>query len=168
MRSTSSSFRVWLIWLKGLGFSCAGLFAVLAHGLAQSLITTYVGPQMPVSGSQALSQGIDYPTAVVPDGAGGFCAVSQKQNRVYGIAADGTLFIIAGSAYGFGGDGGPAADAMLAAPSGLAIDSAGNLYIADTQNNRIRKITKDSRQAYQRIDGQRLLPLTLLSLPSAR
>jgi hypothetical protein len=71
------------VGLKGLGLSCAGLFLVLMHGLAQSLITTYVGAQLPVSGKPALTQAIDVPTAAVPDGAGGVYIVSTNQNRVY-------------------------------------------------------------------------------------
>ena len=41
---------------------------------------------------------------------------------------------------GFGGDGGPAADARLNSPSGLALDGRGALYIADSGNHRIRKV----------------------------
>ncbi len=131
------------VWLKALGLSCAGSFFVLMHGLAQSMITTYVGPQLPVSGNPALNQAIDYPSTVVPDGAGGMYVVSTNQNRVYAISADGTLRLVAGSSYGFSGDGGPATNARLASPSGLALDSSGNLYIADSRNNRIRKVTAD-------------------------
>ena len=42
---------------------------------------------------------------------------------------------------GFGGDGGAATSAQLNGPQGLAVDSAGNLYIADTQNQRVRKVS---------------------------
>ncbi len=84
MRSISWSPRV---WLKGIGLSFASLFVVLMHGLAQGLITTYVGPQMPVSGNPALNQAIDFPSAVVPDGAGGVYVVSTNQNRVYAVSA---------------------------------------------------------------------------------
>ncbi len=43
--------------------------------------------------------------------------------------------------YGFSGDGGPAAAAMLSAPKSVSLDAAGNLYIADAPNNRIRKVS---------------------------
>lgn len=59
------------------------------------------------------------------------------------IAADGTLSIVAGSGASryYGGDGGPASQARLHNPSAVAFDDLGNVYIADTDNNRIRKIT---------------------------
>jgi DNA-binding beta-propeller fold protein YncE len=54
----------------------------------------------------------------------------------------GDITTVAGNgAYGFSGDNGPAASAELNVPVGVAVDSAGNLYIADTGNNRIRKIS---------------------------
>jgi hypothetical protein len=80
------------------------------HGYAQSLMTTYVGPQLPANGSIATTQSIDHPTAAVPDGAGGLCIASYRQNRVYFVAPDGTLSVAAGTSWGFGGDGGPATE----------------------------------------------------------
>lgn len=59
------------------------------------------------------------------------------------LAAQSSLIIRspAGSgAYGFGGDNNPAANALLATPSGVAVDGDGNMFIADTYNNRIRKV----------------------------
>ena len=44
---------------------------------------------------------------------------------------------------GFPGDGGPATSAQLNAPNGVAVDGAGNLFIADLGNNRIRKVSRD-------------------------
>jgi uncharacterized protein (TIGR03437 family) len=51
--------------------------------------------------------------------------------------------IAGGSAAGFAGDGGPASDALLNGPQGLFLDGAGDLYFADTGNNRIRRLTPD-------------------------
>ncbi|HYK89535.1 MAG TPA: hypothetical protein VE398_12240, partial [Acidobacteriota bacterium] len=110
---------------------------------AQSgIITTYVGPGYPVDGAVAITQAIDQPSSVALDGAGGFYVSSEFQNRVYRVTADGRLALVAGSrTAGFGGDGGKATSASLSGPKGIATDSAGNLFIADTLNNRIRKVT---------------------------
>jgi sugar lactone lactonase YvrE len=106
------------------------------------IITTYVGPGLPVNGAQATTQAIDSPQSVAFDGAGGFYFASSYQNRVYRVSADGKLALVAGSGVpGFKGDGGPATSAQLKGPSGVAVDSAGNLLIADTDNARIRKVS---------------------------
>jgi len=89
-------------------------FALLTlGGLAQSsIITTYVGPQLPINGAQATTQFIDGTNSVASDDAGGFYVASNCQNRMYRVAADGAQSLIAGSgAYGFRGDGGPATSA---------------------------------------------------------
>jgi sugar lactone lactonase YvrE len=104
-------------------------------------ITTYAGPGLPVSGAQAVSQAIDPPMGVAADGSGGFYVVSVYQNRVYRIGADGKLSVVAGlGTAGFSGDGGPATAARLYLPMHIALDGAGNLYISDTGNQRIRKV----------------------------
>jgi len=56
------------------------------------------------------------------------------------IDTSGIITTVAGNGYGYGGDGGPAIEAQLNDPWGLSVDVAGNLYIADTYNNCIRKI----------------------------
>jgi sugar lactone lactonase YvrE len=128
--------------------SCSLLVAVSAlSGLGQSstitaTISTYAGPTAPLAGSQAVTQFIaSY--AAIPDGAGGFYV--SGDNIVYRVDRNGTLSVIAGTgAPGFSGDGpGPATSAALNFPAGLALDGSGNLFIADTYNNRIRKVTPD-------------------------
>jgi NHL repeat len=58
------------------------------------------------------------------------------------VSGNGTIYTVAGTgAAGFSGDGGKAASAALNTPAGLAVDGAGNLYIADTGNHRIRKVS---------------------------
>jgi hypothetical protein len=70
---------------------------------------------------------------------------SKSQNRVYRVTADGRLIWLAGNGTsGYSGDGGPATSAQLYGPTGVAVDSTGNLFIADYENNRIRKVFKPS------------------------
>jgi DNA-binding CsgD family transcriptional regulator/sugar lactone lactonase YvrE len=65
-------------------------------------------------------------------------------NRIREVTKDGRISTFAGTgAAGFSGDSGPAAQAQLNNPQGLAVDSAGNVYIADTLNNRVRRVDAD-------------------------
>jgi len=90
----------------------------------------------------AVAQGIDYPSSVATDGKGGLYITGQVQNEVYRLSADGRLSIVAGTGTsGFGGDGGPATSAQMWSPAGISVDAVGNIYVADCQNNRIRKVT---------------------------
>jgi sugar lactone lactonase YvrE len=111
-------------------------------GLAQSsIIRTYAGPSLPVNGSQALTQTIGVPQAVSADGAGGFY-ISSNQNRIYHVTSDGTLTIVAGTGIvGYSGDNGPASSAQFNYVQGVTVDGAGNVFIADSKHNRIRKVT---------------------------
>jgi uncharacterized repeat protein (TIGR01451 family) len=112
-------------------------------GFAQ-LITTYAGGHVPVDGAPAVSETFEGIEAVISDHAGGFYFSSSgpKQHRVYRVFFDGTLAIVAGTGIeGFSGDGGPAISAQLFTPKGLALDGSGNLFIADSTNHRIRKVT---------------------------
>jgi TonB family protein len=112
---------------------------------AQSgMIAADQGAGLPVNGALATNQSIDRPNSVAPDGVGGFYFSSPNQNRIYHVAAGGQIRSVAGNgAPGYSGDGGQAASAQLKSPGDVAIDSAGNLYICDDWNNRIRKVTPD-------------------------
>ncbi|MEW6476993.1 MAG: hypothetical protein AB1679_32455 [Actinomycetota bacterium] len=74
---------------------------------------------------------------------GGRLVIADSENhRIREIDSTGTIRTIAGTGTkGFGGDNGPAVKAHLADPKGVIFDSAGNLYIADTNNHRVRKVT---------------------------
>ena len=81
------------------------------------------------------------PYGVARDNAGNTYVADAGNNRVRKVAADGTVSTVAGTGItGYSGDGGPAANAQLNAPQGVALDASGNLYIADTGNLRIRKM----------------------------
>ena len=76
------------------------------------------------------------------DVTGAMYFVDGGNNRIRKVALDGTISTVAGTgAAGFLGDNGPALAAQFNAPYGLVFDKAGNLYIGDAGNNRIRKIT---------------------------
>jgi NHL repeat len=129
---------------SGLGVIVVLLLGV--DGIAQistsrQTIATYVGPSLPVSGAQALTQVFDSASDPISDGAGGFYFVSLAQNRVYRVKSEGTLVVIAGTgAVGFSGDGGLAIAAELSLPTGIALDAQGNLFIADLSNHRVRRV----------------------------
>lgn len=73
-------------------------------------------------------------------------ATEFRGSMVLKIAPDGTAVTLAGTDDpGYSGDGGPASAAQLNGPSGVALDKAGNIFIADTGNHRIRKITADGK-----------------------
>lgn len=82
--------------------------------------------------------------AVTPTGV--LYLVESGRHRVRKISPNGVITTVAGTGVsGFSGDGGSATAAQLASPDGLALDRAGNLYIADTINNRVRKINVEGR-----------------------
>ena len=92
-------------------------------------------------GGPALSAQISYPWGIAVDAAGNVYFTDRNSNYIRRVSTGGTIGIFAGSATaGYVGDGGPAVDALFNGPSGLAFDPAGNLYVADTGNQRIRKI----------------------------
>ena len=103
-------------------------------------ISTFAGGALPVN-IPGVSASLGYaPRYVAADQAGNVYFVYQ--NTVLRLdATTGVLTLVAGNGTsGFSGDGGPATSAQLNAPAGLAVDSNGNLYIADTLNNRIREV----------------------------
>jgi DNA-binding beta-propeller fold protein YncE len=77
-----------------------------------------------------------------PDGRLYIADTDNQRIRVVDLAT-GVISTIAGSgAAGFGGDGGPAGAASFSRPFGIAFDREGNMYVADTFNNRIRKVVR--------------------------
>lgn len=95
-------------------------------------------------GGPAVEARLNYPFAVALDGDDNLYVADRENHCVRRIARDGTITTLAGTGQsGYGGDDGPAGEAQLDTPSGLAVDSAGNVYIADTYNNRIRRVSPD-------------------------
>jgi cysteine-rich repeat protein len=93
-------------------------------------------------GGPATAAELSYPEGLALDGAGNLYIADTGNVRVRRVNAAGTISTVAGDgSSGFGGDGGPAIEAQFAAPRGLVVDGAGNLYIADTGNRRVRKVS---------------------------
>jgi RHS repeat-associated protein len=94
-------------------------------------------------GAAAVNAQIYYPQGMAVDAQGNLYIADEDNNRIRKVtAATGIITTVAGNGTGgFSGDGGSALSAELYLPSGVAVDSSGNIYIADTYNNRIRKVT---------------------------
>ena len=95
-------------------------------------------------GGPATSATLNLPRTVAVDADGNLYIADSLSNRIRKVSPDGIITTVAGSGNrGFSGDSGPAINASLKLPQGVATDSVGNLYIADTFNGRIRKVGAD-------------------------
>jgi sugar lactone lactonase YvrE len=105
-------------------------------------ITTFAGGgNLLGDGGPATSARVASPDGVAVDGQGNVYIADRDQMRVRKVNSAGIITTIAGDGtQGSGGDGGPAISAQLRFPGGLAIDGQGNVYIADRDNQRIRKV----------------------------
>jgi uncharacterized protein (TIGR03437 family) len=93
-------------------------------------------------GLQGAFASVHAPQGITVDVNGNVLVADTGNQRIRGIAPDGTIHTVAGSGgQGFSGDGGPATSAQLNLPAALATDAAGNIYVADTGNNRVRAIS---------------------------
>lgn len=95
-------------------------------------------------GGSATRAELSFPTGLAVDSAGNLFIADTENHRIRKVSLDGNIATIAGTgAAGFSGDGGSAITAKLNAPRGLALDSVGNLFIADAANHRVRKVAAD-------------------------
>jgi uncharacterized repeat protein (TIGR02543 family) len=118
------------------------LYAKWTQDNAAYTVTTIAG-----SGEAGYAEGtgtaaqFSYPTGVAVDGSGNLYVADYKNHRIRKISPQGVVTTIAGS----GEDGyadGTGTAAQFSSPSSVAVDGSGNLYVADFNNNRIRKISK--------------------------
>lgn len=90
----------------------------------------------------ALQAAFNSPVAIACDGLGALYIADRFNHRIRRVSPDGIVVTIAGDGLGgFAGDGGPATLARLNSPAGIAVDSRGQVYIADTDNNRVRRLS---------------------------
>ena len=111
-----------------------------AEGLVATFAGTgdqgYGGDGGPASDAQFME-----PANVAVDAVGNVYVADRRDNRVRKIDTSGMITTVAGTGDpGNAGDGGPASQARFRRPEGVAVDSSGAVYVADRDNNRIRKI----------------------------
>jgi len=111
-------------------------------GMAQNQGNIYtVAGGGPANGVSPLSVAVASPWGVMADLNGNLYVSASERNQVYKIDTTGALSVVAGNGTaGFSGDRGAASDAQLSSPRGMAIDSSGDLFVADTFNHRIRRV----------------------------
>jgi streptogramin lyase len=109
------------------------------------IISTVAGTGIPgVGGDGGLATGasLNSPTGAAVDGSGNLFIADYGNQRIRRVdAVTGIITTVAGiGVQGFAGDGGLATDASLSNPTGVAVDGAGNVFVADTANQRIRRV----------------------------
>lgn len=123
-----------------LNLLAAGLWGIgIASAAAEGIITTVAGGGP--NNVPALSANIAFPGGVAIDPAGNIYATAIIPARIFKIDTAGQLTVVAGSgASRFSGDGGPAIEASLNYPQKVSLDNAGNVFIADPNDHRIRRV----------------------------
>lgn len=118
----------------------AGLSTVAWAQQFQYRVSTIAGGVPPVTPFAAFSSPIGAPVATAVDGSGNVYFLSL--NCVFKVDQSLNLILVAGnSTAGYSGDGGPATSAQLNGPTALTLDTAGNIYIADASNYRVRRVS---------------------------
>jgi hypothetical protein len=114
----------------------------IISAFAGNHVAAYLG-----DGGPAVSASLNGPWSATVGPDGQVYIADQNNHCIRKVALDGTISTIAGNGTsGFSGDGGSASAALLNSPAATAIDVAGNIYIADSGNNRVRKINAVSNE----------------------
>jgi len=117
------------------------LFVSGVASAQQDIINNYAGGgpnNVPATSAPAA-----LPVGVAVDGSGNlyFSSNYTNQHRVFKVSSSGTLTVVAGNGFpGYSGDGGPATQAQLYDPQNIAVDHAGNVFIADESNCAVREV----------------------------
>jgi DNA-binding beta-propeller fold protein YncE len=115
---------------------------LVGNGLALvNLSPCLGGAQAPQSGIQATAASLSRPAGVAFDSAGNLYLADLNNHIIREVNIAGIAITVGTGQQGFSGDGGAANGALLDSPGGVAVDGARNIYIADTHNHRIRKVS---------------------------
>jgi uncharacterized protein (TIGR03437 family) len=137
--------RPWQLFVDRAGnvyFADHGRNAIRRVDAVSGIISTLAGTDNVFDGNTALSVVLANPIKLALDRAGNLLVVDQTHNRVRKVdAATGVVTTVAGTGQpGFDGEGGVATAALLQFPAGITTSAAGDIYISDTFNHRIRKV----------------------------
>ena len=135
----------------GLALGIGSLYIADSHNhrvrkvdLTTGVVSTIAGGASRGSsgdGGKAVDAVIDMPSALAIDRSGNLFIADSGRHCIRRVGLDGVITTVAGSGVqGAAGDDGAATEALLDSPGGIAVDSAGNIYLADTHNHRVRRI----------------------------
>jgi glucose/arabinose dehydrogenase len=111
---------------------------------ARGEVTTLAGGREGFADGVGAAASFDTPSALALDAAGNLYVADTGNNRVRKVTPEGLVTTVAGDGSAGFRDG-PAAQAQFDAPVGVAVDAEGNVYVADTYNDRVRLVTKDGQ-----------------------
>jgi sugar lactone lactonase YvrE len=142
-----------LLYIYGIAVDSAGNLYIADHDaerirkVSNGVITTLAGGGYSLGDNgPAIGAQLSFPQGVAVDSGGNLYIADNNNARIRKVS-NGVITTVAGTgiiggfANGFSGDNGPATSAQLAFPAGVAVDSAGDIYIADNNNLRIRKVS---------------------------
>ncbi len=138
---------------------------------ATGIISTVAGngtPGFSGDGGPATSASLFYPEGVAVDASGNLFIADSSNSRIRKVSAAGVITTFAGPGGVLSAEGGPATPANLALPTGVALDTVGDLFIADPDNNRILEVTSSSATTVSATPGSLTFTVTQGTSPAAQ